>query len=250
MTLLALVQGAALRCNVAVPSTVVGNADPTVQQFQAFCQDAGDEMGERWTWPNQRRPGALATPSGRPTQITGDGATVIFPLPTDWGRFSPSDTLTSSLYPTLTLSGPVNEEDLLRFKQLPFTPLPSLWHLIGDPSATSRFIEFYPAPAAGEIISFVYGSQMWISSGGTMVWSWTTDSDISLIPDRIVMLGTIWRWKRAKGLSYAEEFAMAERTFDRVSGQQSQRRTIRMTTEPMVGEMWWPGTINNLTSYP
>jgi hypothetical protein len=250
MTLLTVVQGAALRCNIAVPATVIGNPDPTVQQFQAFSQDAGDEMAERWTWPSLRRPGATSTPSGQPAQIIGDGTTAIFQLPPDWSRFSPSDTLTSSLYPTLTLSGPTNEEDLLRFKQLPFTPLPSLWHLIGDPNNVPRYIEFYPAPANGEIISFVYGTGFWISSAGVLVHDWTTDADQSLIPDRLIRLGTIWRWKRAKGLSYAEEFAMYERTFDRAAGQESQRRTIRTTIEPSVGEMWWPGTIQNLTSYP
>jgi hypothetical protein len=252
MTLLTLVQGAARRCNIAQPATCIGNPDPTVQQFVDFSQDAGDELVSRWTWPYLRRPGALATPSGQPARITGDGTTTIFPLPSDWARFAPSDTLTSSLYPTLTLSGPVNEEDLLRFKQLPFTPLPSLWHLIGDAGSTQIYIEFYPAPASGEIISFVYGAGgLWILSGGTNVGAWLTDSDIMLIPERLVRLGTIWRWKRAKGLSYAEEFAMTERSFDRVAGQQSQGRTIRTTTEPLRGAEWFPGSIiDNTTGYP
>jgi hypothetical protein len=256
MTCLSIVQSAAVHCSVAIPTTAVTNSDPTVQQLLAFSQDAGDEMAQRWTWPALRRPGALSGPGGAPSAspatITGDGSTVIFALPADWGRFSPSDVMTSSLYPTLTLSGPINEEDLLRLKQLPFTPLPSVWHLLRDPSlsAAPRYIEFYPAPASGEIISFVYGTLAWISSAGTLTSNWLTDADQPLIPEYIIRLGTVWRWKRAKGLSYAEEFAMCERTFDRMAGQQSQGRTIRMTTEPMVGEMWWPGTINNLTSYP
>jgi hypothetical protein len=247
--LLTIVQGAARRCSIAQPSTAIGNPDPTVQQFVDFSQDAGDEMAERWTWPRMRRPGALTAPSGQPAQITGDGTTIIFPLPADFSRFSPSNVLTSSLYPTLTLAGPINEEDMLRFKQLPFTPLPSVWHLLGDPAGTvPRYIEFYPAPASGEIISFVYGTAQWITSGGSIVPTWVTDNDTSLFDERLVRLGTIWRWKRAKGLSYAEEFAMHERTFDRVSGQQSQGRTIRTTTEPLRGDIYWPGTIQDLTA--
>jgi hypothetical protein len=253
MTLLTIIQDVSLRLNLAVPATIIGNPDPGVRQLTAFSQDAGDEMAERWTWPNLRRPGALQYGTA-PQIITGDGTTAIFPLPPAWSRFSPSDTFTSSLYPTLTLTGPVNEEDLLRFKQLPFTPLPSLWHLIGDPSSYGpggqRYIEFYPAPASGEIISYVYGTDVWIASGTPPIYytTWQTDADYAAFPERLVRLGTIWRWKRAKGLSYAEEFTMTERTFERVAGQQSQGRTIRTTVEPSRGDVYWPGTVTDLTS--
>jgi hypothetical protein len=251
MSLLSIIQGATLRCNVGVPTQCIGNPDPTIQQFIAWAQDAGDELAERWYWLNLKRPNALASPMGQPAEIIGDGTTTIFPAPAGWGRFSPSDIVTSSIYPTLTLAGPVNEGDLLRLKQLPFTPLPSVWRLIGDPS-NATYIEFWPAPASGEILSFTYGSYQWITNSAGVPYAsslWTADTDISLIADRLIRLGTIWRWKKGKGLSYAEEFAALERSFDRRAGQESQVRTIRMSVEPLRGEDWFPGTITDLTTH-
>jgi hypothetical protein len=240
MALLNIVQGVALRCNIAVPASAIGNSSLTVQQVVAFVQDAQDDATERWTWRNLKRP--VST-------FTGDGATVLFNMPSDYSVLSPSDTLTSSVYPTLVLSGPINEDDLLRLKALPFTPIPSVWRLIGQYSGQLQ-IEFFPAPALAEVISFVYGSFQSVTTSGGSPYAngqYQADTDLSLIPERVIRLGAIYRWKKSKGLAYQEEFTEYERCFDLRAGQEITEREVRMSVEPLRGEEWWPGTITDLT---
>jgi hypothetical protein len=105
-------------------------------------------------------------------------------------------------------------------------------------------VEFYPAPALGEIISFVYGTRQWIfSSGGTAQSRWLADTDTSIISEDLITLHTVWRWKRAQGLDYSEEFRTAESAFDSEAGGENQGRVINMTTTPFPADTWWPGTI-------
>lgn len=68
-------------------------------------------------------------------------------------------------------------------------------------------ILFYPIPAAGRSIAFEYMSQNWVTkaAGGTSSF-WVSDADTPLLNDDLMILGTIWRWKAAKGLDYAENF--------------------------------------------
>lgn len=244
MSLFSIVRSCCLRCNIATPVIAYANPDPTIQQFIEFAQDSGDDFAERWTWRALKRPYG-----GAPATIVGDGVTTLFPLPASWARFSPSDTLTSSAYPTLVLRGPMNEEDLLRLKALPFVPLPSVWRLIGDQGG-APLIEFFPAPAAGEIISYVFGSLTWIIDVDENPQAvWTGDDNTALFPERLIILGAVWRWRKSKGLNYGEEFRSAEMSFDRRAGQEGTRREIRMARYPIVGAPWWPGTITDDTSW-
>ncbi|RUV16958.1 MULTISPECIES: hypothetical protein [unclassified Mesorhizobium] len=230
MSLLTIVQGAALRVGLPQPATAIASPDTTIQQLVAFAQDAGDDLQERWKWRNLKSANVT---------FTGDGVTATFPLPADFDTLSPSDTFVSSAYPTLTLPGPVNEDDLLRMKAVPVTVQPSCWRLIGGN------IEFYPVLGAGEIVTYVYASAPWIldANGTTRKLTWAADTDTSLISERLIRLGCIWMWKRAKGLDYAEEFNTYERSFNINAGQEDTDRVIDTSNSPQPADSWWPGTI-------
>ena len=72
MTILSIVQGAALRCNLKVPAQVLSSTDDNVLQLAAFVQDRGRELVERADWNTLVRP----------FQVTGDGTTTLFPTTT------------------------------------------------------------------------------------------------------------------------------------------------------------------------
>lgn len=228
MSLLSIVQGAALRVGLAQPVSAISATDQTVQQLVAYAQDAGDDMQERWPWLTQKKS----------STFTGNGVTTLFTPSSNFGTLSPSITFVSSIYPTLTLPGPVNEDDLLRMKALPTVVQPSVWRRIGGQ------FEFYPALANGEIVTYTYHSNLWItdSTGVTFRTSWLADTDVAVFSERLVRLGAIWMWKRGKGLDYAEEFAAYERAFDRNAGQENQGREIN-TSYDYSSDVSWPGTI-------
>lgn len=233
MSLLTIVQGISQRLGFAQPSTAYGSSDPYVSQIVAFTQDAGDEILERWDAQTLKG-------SYNPVTFTGDGTTATFNLPADFKALSPSDTFISSKYPTLVLPGPINEEDLMRLKAVPFNILPSVWRRIGNA------IEFYPVLTAGEVVSYVYGGKNWItdSSGVTPRSAWAADGDLSRIPDRLIRLGALWRYKRAKGLDYSEEFAAFEKAFTAYQGQDKQERVIDISKSDYMPNGMIPILIN------
>lgn len=250
MTLLTIVQSAALRCGFgSVPVTAVGSLDQNIQQLVVFAQDAGRELAERANWVNLDTAGT----------VTGDGVSTLFQLPQDWIRFSPSDksprgALVSSKYPLLPLQGPINTEDLNLLKALPASTIRPVWRIIGGA------LEIWPALAGppspnpdnlpGELVTFNYYSSTWISNAARTVFSqtFTADDNFCLINEDTIMKGAVWRWKSSKGLDYAEEFRAYELSFARNSGQQQTERVVSISRKYVYGDPTYLGTITDLSN--
>lgn len=235
MSLVTLVQGAALRCNLAVPNSAFSNVDANIQQLVAFAQDSGRELVERYSW------NALKVE----VTATGDGTTTTFALPSDWMRLCPSDkspmgAIISLARPTIPLIGPVNDEWLNQMKALPAFPAYPVWRLVNNQ------LEIWPALASGEVVKFWYFTKAFVVSGttGWQVMTFSNDNDTSLIDEDILMKGAIWRWKRAKGLDYAEEFRDYQYSVERNAGQQDNERVVSTSTISTVSDTFWPGNIS------
>ena len=236
MSLISVVQGIARRCNLSAPSSAIGNSDPNVALMLDCIQDTGDELVERWGWQALK----LRTP----TTFVGDGVSAAFDLPSNITTLSPSDTFSSSLYPLIPMPGPINEENLLLMKALPFNINPSVWRQVGNQ------IEFFPVLAVGEVVSYVYAQNSWVLDLNGNPYSTPTlmvDTDTFAIPERLLKLGGIWRWKQCKGFDYAEQMQDYELAFTRISGQESTTRAISMSRAPVIADETFPGTITDLT---
>jgi len=72
---------------------------------------------------------------------------------------------------------------------------------------------FLPAPTAGQTCAFEYvtRSTMTNSAGTTYRRNASDDTDLFLLDDEIILMGLIWRWKKAKGMEYSEDFLSYER---------------------------------------
>jgi hypothetical protein len=235
LSLLTIIQGAARRCRLTtVPTSVVSNTDPDVQQLFGFAQDTAIDLVDRWDWTNLKVQ----------FQIVGDGVTTIFGLPPDWQRICPSDkspmgALISSSRPTLPLIGPVNDEWLNAQKALPAAlPMP-VWRRIGSA------LEIWPALALNETVTSWYISNYYAVDPNYTRKQFSADTDTALVGEDTVMKGTVWRWLASKGLDYAERFREYELALDRSAGQENQERVISTTA---IGgpnmDTFWPGTIS------
>lgn len=233
MALLGIIQDVARRLALPVPTAVIGSTDPMVQQMLALTQDIGDDLVERWNW--------LKTKSGyNPVTFTGDGTTAVWTFPVDFQSLSPSDIFVSNKYPSLVMPGPVNEEYLIRAKATPANVQPSCWRRIGNQ------IEFYPVLTAGEIVSYVYAGKRWIvdADGVTRKDVFAADTDTVVYPERLVRYGLLWKYRRAKGLDYGEEFDAFETAFDRIAGEENQDRNILMSDDSYSDpDNWFPGSL-------
>lgn len=65
-----------------------------------------------------------------------------------------------------------------------------------------------PTPAAGETIAYEYITKYigTDTTAATERTTFTVDTDIPYFDDELVILGTVWRYRKAEGLDYSEEY--------------------------------------------
>lgn len=193
MSLLSIVTEAAALVGVDQPTAVANATDANAVQFRALAQQEGDELSRAHDWRRLKVQGS----------ITGDGSTEFWDLPADYDRQMAGDNLWLSSRPMLALDGPISDQDMLSIKAGVQRPTVSVWRYFGNQ------LQVYPVLTATQVVTLEYRSSSWIlaADGTTTRDAWVADTDTAVIPERIIKLGVIWRWKRSKGLDYAEEFA-------------------------------------------
>src|SRR3546814_1451607 len=77
-----------------------------------------------------------------------------------------------------------------------FTGSPGGWIIYADK------IRFSPPSASGAAATFPYISKRWARDAGTDGYkaAFTSDSDTFLLPERLLTLGLVWRWRVNKKL--------------------------------------------------
>jgi hypothetical protein len=194
-----------------------------------MAQDIGDELRERFFWRNLN----IAL------QITGDGTTTLFALPSDWALFSPGQRLFSSIRPTLPIFGPVTNEQLAAMKASPSFPTMPVWRLVGGT------MEIWPALGAGEIVTGNYYSTNWVSNAAGLVRQpgFLLDTDFSMIDEIVLRRGLIYRWKESKGLDFSTAEASYQRSLDRAAGREDAERIVSTSAKRIDLDGWFPGVI-------
>lgn len=213
MTILSTVQDAMLLCGLERPSFAVANTDQTVREFVLQAQFEGDELARTVDWRGLK---VVAT-------ITGDGSSTVFDLPSDFHRFMPGERFWLADSPGTSLRR-VSDDEMSAIKSNVAAPIYPVWRLLGDQ------IEFYDAPDTGKVINTEYRTLHWIINSDltTRYLRWNSDTDIALVPERILTLGTVYRWKRSKGFPYEAEQAEYERQKAYEVSVNSQRPTINV----------------------
>lgn len=180
-------------CSVSAPSSWVSATTAThVQIRDDFLLETIDDLKKRVNWPS---------PIGKQTTITGDGSE-DYALPSDFLMLQFGE---RSVYETTTtrrFGVPVATDGA-------WTQLKT----IGS-AGTNRYyrvkgydgnweISLYPNPSSGASVTVSYVSTNWkANAAGTAGDTFTAEDDVLLFPRRPVELGTIFRWRRQKGLSF------------------------------------------------
>ena len=197
LTVLQIIQAASTRIGILKPAAAVSAADLQTLQMVALSEEEGQEQADRYTWEVLQIETiftTVAVQSQGVIQTLAPGFNYIV-NDTIWNR-----TLRRPIY------GPKSEQDWQQSVAMQINGPFNAFRIQNDN------LNFYPLPVAGQTCSFEYMSKNWIqtSIGGTSAF-WTNDADMPLIDDQLMILGTIWRWKQAKGLDYSEDFAKYEK---------------------------------------
>lgn len=203
MTLLTAVIRVARQVGLTPPSSVMGSGEETWLQMVEWAQETIDDLCLRHDWRVLHATSA----------ITGDGSTTDFALPSDFARLSKMPALSldgslSGFWP----AGPVSDPSFISAQTvLTVWPAPAY-------KVEGGYVKFATSPATGEAYTLSYQSSKPIYQVGSgtpgNIAEWTYDSDVPRIPERLLRLGVVWRWKAAKGLDYAEALSSFERAFE------------------------------------
>ncbi|MCD0415687.1 hypothetical protein LOC51_00535 [Rubrivivax sp. JA1024] len=200
MSVLAAAQTAGLRLVGIKPTSLFSTSDQFAQELAELATDIAADILGAHDWQALK---ALA-------ELAGDGATVALDLPVDFARLVKAPKIHSKLYPMTDFCAASDEDEWLRLVDLGFAATPGTWILLGGK------LQIYPAMPTGEKARFYYiRSRPVRPIAGEAKAAFTLDTDEFVLPQRLLELGLMWRWRAQKRMEYAEDMANYELALER-----------------------------------
>ena len=196
MSLLTLTQRAFKRVGLTAPVAAMSSTDDNVVRMVELANEEGEELWGRGDWQSLIREETHTTlaaeSQGLITAICGSDFDHIknetFRNRTKNRQWYPVDDVTWQAMKASGITGPV---EYFRIR--------------------GNYLLALPTPPAGETLAFEWVTKHWCeSSGGTGQSVWTADDDVGRLDESIMLQGLVWRWKKAQGLEYAEDFRQYE----------------------------------------
>lgn len=222
MSLLTLVQDVSKLIGLQSPTAVATSSDQRVLELMVMANVSGDDLATRYEWQELTRTAQWSS-SGTIYQGTIGSATIA----SDFGRFIDSTMWDRSLKQPIV--GPVTAQEWQADLSNAVVSPPYKFIVQRD------VLYIGPTPiTAGNTLVFNYITENWCeSSTGTGQTAYAADGDVSRIPEKLLKLDIVWRWKASKGLAYAEDLETAEREIDKHIGQSGGRRVLFIGGAPI-----------------
>jgi hypothetical protein len=219
VSLISIVQGACGQLNLVRPTVVINSTDLQVLQLLALAKQEGKELARRYDWEILQKEGTFTT-TATETQVA-----VVRTTFEDFGR--PVNQSMWNRTQNRPVHGPLTAQQWQKKKAAAAqVGVFYNWRMRGGA------ILFHPVPTAGDSVYFEYVSNKWCqSSGGTAQVDWEADTDTALVDEELIRLGIVWRFLKAKGLDYAEEFRTYEMALIDLFGIDGGRNVVDMTGE-------------------
>lgn len=200
-TVLAVIQQFAGRRGLPVPASVLGSTDAGVIQMMRILEEECIALAARGNWQtlmNEYTFTSVATES-QGTIATGFGSAPValngyrYMLPElMWDRTS-----------RIPIVGAITPNVWAYLKTMGITGPYSQFRFRGDSLIT------IPVMTAGHTVAFEYVTSNFVNLAGVTsagASRFAADTDTIRLQDDIVLQGLSWRWLKAKGFAYAEDF--------------------------------------------
>lgn len=236
-TLLDIIRRFMERTGLPKPAFSIGNTDVQVTQILGLLEEATEELVMRNArgWQVLNREAVFVT---KAQEIQGSLSDLAPGF-----RLVINDTLFNRTT-RLPIYGPLMPMERQATKALQ-TAGPYYRYWIANDQ-----LHFYPIPPAGQTIAFEYSSTAsWASSTPPVTYSEypETDTAVCLFPKPVVIAQLRWRWKKEKGLDYAQDFDSAELLLNAAIAADGTRRVINMGGTELVAR---PGIMIPTGSWP
>ncbi len=220
-TLAEVMNYCALRCSVKAPASWVSNTLLTIVEMRSFLEDTVQELQDRLDLP---------FPVTQEYTITGTGApNAIYSLPSDFLRLTRDEGAVLEELGNRRVVTPVRTNgEWTALKMTGSAGGGRVYRVIGD-EGNKYDIEFYRNLEAGAKVVVSYVSNKWAQNeDGISRSAWLGDTDIPLLPEMLLKLGVIWRFRRHKGLPHADYLAEYETRLSRAINDARGVRRINM----------------------
>ena len=225
MTVAAALQRAALRVAGYKPDSFYGSTQSLEIELADLANEVADDIWQYQEWQVLKK---IATVLPVETQD----------LPNDYGRMLQSTVIQDT---NAWLWGYFAYDDMNQFmydRDHGAIALPGGWILYGNQ------LHFAPTPA-GEA-RYPYLSKNWAQSvNGTPKDEFDNDNDVFLLPERLLTLGVVWRWRENKKLDAAGDQEAFIKALDEYAAKDRGARVYRRNSKRVFGNARpaWPWTL-------
>lgn len=220
MTILSAMQSAALVLVGRKPAGFFASTDKFEVEIADLINEVAEDVARYQDWQ------ALQTTAA----ITGNGVTAAFSLPTDYARMLVNTDVRSSMFPLWNYARYDNINDFLHDQAVGYRAAPGGWIITGGQ------IKFNPPPTG--VSSYPYITRNWaIDSDGSRKAAFDADDDSFVLPERLLKLGLIWRWRENKKLDASGDQEAFTKALDEYAVSDGGSRVYRYN-----GRSSFPGT--------
>jgi len=217
MALLGMIQKVTDRLGLAQPSSVIGNNNAQITQLLALANEEGEELASRYCWSalqiSHTFTIALSASQGAVNGTVVTNSDFDYYInDTFWNRTT-----------SLPILGPTDAVEWQTLQAFPVT----------GPYQQHRFqgknLYLDPVPTSADTGAFEYYSTHWCEdSGATGQSSWAADDDVGRLDENLMILGIRWRWKKAKGLDYAQDYDTYEQRLNDAMARDGGKRILNL----------------------
>lgn len=186
MTILTALQSATIRLVGQRPSVFFGSTNQTEIELCDLINEVAADIVSAAEWQ------ALTNIH----TITGDGATDVFPLPDDYESQLQRSDLQDLPSWAWGYAHITDINDFLFQKARNFLPVPGGWIIYQD--------KFHFAPAPTGTATFPYTSKNYAVDAASLQpkAQFDADTDTFVLPERLLTLGLVWKWREQKKLDF------------------------------------------------
>lgn len=181
MTVGAALQSAAIRLIGRRPAVFFGASETFEMEMCDLANEVAIDIAKYQDWQ------ALV----RVYDIVADGVQTEFPLPADYDRMLARRGVQDLQSWAWGYHRYDDIAEFLHVRERGFSPLPGGWVISGDT------LMFAPEPSSGSSAALPYITKAWVKGGAS---EFTSDADEFLLPERLLTLGLVWRWRENKKL--------------------------------------------------
>ena len=216
MTILSACTEAAIELlgSASAPTSLFSSTDELAIELRTLANKTATAVAKAHAWRT------LTKLNTQP----GDAGSTSFPLPVDYDRML----LKAEIWSTANVRPMTRVEELDEWMAM---QLAETWVSSGAWIILGGTLQIMPAMSADDSAKYYYQSKLlWRTGEGFLASkaAATLDGDEFVLPERLITLGVIWRWKKLKGKEYAEDLRDFEIAFNEEAGRDKGVRILHV----------------------